>query len=104
MKKTLSVLESYVNLCLTHFLWLIVYFSPPLSTEKRLALRTIAYFSATKVLLVFETPFWERDNNGIKGGATYTDLNIKQIFYPMSARNSSMNLPNYINISCSFIK
>lgn len=60
-----------------------------MSMKKRLAYRTVSYLSATKVLLAFETPFWERENMNIKGGATFTDLNVKQIYYPTWSRNSS---------------
>jgi len=49
----------------------------------------VSYVSATKVLLVFENPFWERENGKKMGGATFTDLNIKQIFYPEQSLNSS---------------
>jgi monoamine oxidase len=57
-------------------------FKPKLSTKKWYALRTAAYSAATKVLMVFETPFWERENEGKKGGSILTDLNVRQIYYP----------------------
>ncbi len=37
----------------------ILCFSPPLDANKRYAMRTAGYTSATKVIMAFETPFWE---------------------------------------------
>jgi hypothetical protein len=48
----------------------------------------VGYTSATKVLLAFETPFWERENSR-KGGATFTDLAIKQVYYPQLGHNTN---------------
>ena len=64
-------------------------FSPPLSPQKRFSLRTARYTAATKVFLVFETPFWERENGLLKGGSTFTDLNVKQIYYPQRGQNDN---------------
>jgi monoamine oxidase len=58
--------------------------------RKRLALRTTTYTAATKVVMAFKYPFWERENGKEnKGGSTLTDLHIKQIYYP---QKSNMNL------------
>ena len=69
----------------------VVDFSPLLSARKRYALRTAGYTSATKVVLAFETPFWETATVGkrSKGGATFTDLAIKQVYYPQLGHNTN---------------
>lgn len=66
-------------------------FDPPMSTQKRRALRTAAYSSATKVLMAFDTPFWERENK-YKGGSTLTDLHVRQIYYPQAGMNPNSTL------------
>ncbi|XP_069873246.1 L-amino-acid oxidase-like [Dipodomys merriami] len=55
-------------------------FQPPLSPEKRDALRSIHYTSASKVVLACNERFWERD--GIRGGASITDRPSRYIYYP----------------------
>ena len=55
-----------------------IQFQPPLSIKKRMALRTVSYTGGTKVLMVFERPFWQREHGQAKGGSTFTDLHIKQ--------------------------
>ncbi|XP_040567147.1 L-amino acid oxidase isoform X2 [Lepeophtheirus salmonis] len=55
-------------------------FSPLLTTSKRYTLRTARISSAVKVVLTFNTPFWEK--LGIKGGKSVTDLPSKSIVYP----------------------
>ncbi len=57
-------------------------FVPRLPPAKEHALRTANYGSSTKVILVFERPFWEDRNRG-QGGAHMTDLPVKQIYYQM---------------------
>ena len=52
--------------------------------QKTHALRTTPYSSSTKVILAFETPFWDKDNNNKVGGSTLTDLPVKQIYYEMN--------------------
>jgi len=52
-------------------------------------MRTAGYMAATKVILAFETPFWEREQGQLKGGATFTDLSIKQIYYPQRGQNTN---------------
>merc|ERR1712110_182496 len=59
-------------------------FKPKLSVQKTHALRTTPYSSSTKVILAFETPFWDEDNNNKVGGATNTDLPVKRIYYEMN--------------------
>ena len=41
----------------------------------------------SKVVLAFEKPFWA-DQNGGTGGATLTDLPVKQIYYEMNTHKS----------------
>ena len=41
----------------------------------------------SKVVLAFEKPFWA-DQNGDIGGATLTDLPVKQIYYEMNTHKS----------------
>ena len=65
-------------------------FNPPLSVQKRHALRTTPYSSSTKVVLAFEHPFWEEDNSYTVGGATMTDLPVKQVYYEMNKSKSGM--------------
>uniref|UniRef100_A0A8C7BAW7 Amine oxidase n=1 Tax=Neovison vison TaxID=452646 RepID=A0A8C7BAW7_NEOVI len=58
----------------------LITFKPPLSQDKREALRLVHYTSATKVILTCEEPFWERD--GIRGGYSVTDRPSRYIYYP----------------------
>ncbi|XP_068923978.1 L-amino-acid oxidase-like, partial [Petaurus breviceps papuanus] len=58
----------------------LIQFEPPLSQAKQDALRSIHYSSATKVVLACKERFWEQD--GIKGGASITDLPTRFIYYP----------------------
>ncbi|XP_068098867.1 L-amino-acid oxidase-like [Hyperolius riggenbachi] len=55
-------------------------FSPLLSDEKTYALRYINYISATKIFLVCNERFWERD--GLLGGRSYTDRPSRFMYYP----------------------
>ena len=66
-------------------------FVPPMSTQKRRALRTAAYSSATKVLMAFETSFWDRENK-VMGGSILTDLHIRPVYYPQKGMNSNSTL------------
>lgn len=56
-------------------------FSPRLPKEKYAAHRSVHYASATKIVLVFDRPFWEDD--GIVGGHSTTDLPSRMIYYPV---------------------
>uniref|UniRef100_A0A452Q7Q9 Amine oxidase n=1 Tax=Ursus americanus TaxID=9643 RepID=A0A452Q7Q9_URSAM len=58
----------------------LITFKPPLSLDKREALRLVHYTSATKVILTCKEPFWERD--GIRGGVSITDRPSRHIYYP----------------------
>ncbi|XP_022351816.1 L-amino-acid oxidase-like [Enhydra lutris kenyoni] len=58
----------------------LITFKPPLSQDKREALRLVHYTSATKVILTCKEPFWERD--GIRGGYSITDRPSRYIYYP----------------------
>lgn len=51
-----------------------------LSEAKMAAIRTVKYWSATKVALHCREAFWERD--GISGGASFCDGRIRQTYYP----------------------
>lgn len=55
--------------------------SPPFSPSKQRAMRQLQYESATKVLAVTKRRFWEADD-GIYGGATFTDLPPQAVYYP----------------------
>uniref|UniRef100_G3VQB9 Amine oxidase n=1 Tax=Sarcophilus harrisii TaxID=9305 RepID=G3VQB9_SARHA len=66
----------------------LIQFEPPLSLAKQDALCSIHYTSATKVALACKERFWERD--GIKAGATITDLPTRFIYYP--SHNFSGNI------------
>ncbi|XP_020009708.1 L-amino-acid oxidase-like [Castor canadensis] len=58
----------------------LITFQPPLSPDKRDALRSVHYTSATKVVLICDERFWERD--GIQGGVSITDRPSRYIHYP----------------------
>ncbi|KAL1776928.1 L-amino-acid oxidase-like [Sigmodon hispidus] len=58
----------------------LIAFQPPLSPDKRHALRSVHYTSATKVILVCNKCFWEQD--GIRGGNSVTDRPSRYIYYP----------------------
>ena len=73
-----------------------VNFKPKLSVQKTHALRTTPYSSSTKVILAFETPFWDKDNSFKVGGATLTDLPVKQIYYEMNRSKGGNFLFHYL--------
>ena len=66
-----------------------VEFEPHLSNSKWHALRNTKYTSSNKVILVFENPFWER-NNSYVGGSSITDLPVRQIYYEMNKSKTGM--------------
>lgn len=68
-----------------------IQYEPRLSPDKEHALRTVGYGSSTKVVMVFEYPFWEKFH-GKAGGATLTDLPVKQIYYQMSPSKSGVGV------------
>ena len=74
-----------------------VNFKPKLSVQKTHALRTTPYSSSTKVILAFETPFWDKDNNNKVGGSTLTDLPVKQIYYEMNRAKGGIFLFIHLN-------
>ncbi|MBD1997340.1 FAD-dependent oxidoreductase [Oculatella sp. FACHB-28] len=53
----------------------------PFSAAKQRAIRELSYDSATKVLAVVNSRFWETDD-GIYGGSTASDLPISTLYYP----------------------
>jgi monoamine oxidase len=56
-------------------------FDPPLTGDKQEALSGISYFSAAKSLVLVNKRRWELED-GIYGGASYTDRSIQQCWYP----------------------
>ena len=81
-------------------------YTPKLSLQKTHALRTTPYSSSTKVVLAFEKPFWAEQNSHKVGGATLTDLPVKQIYYEMNKSKSGKCiyfnqtlLKKYVNIN-----
>lgn len=58
---------------------LFIDFSPSLSVQKMVALRTVHYDSATRITLTFSEKFWEKD--GIRGGKSITDRPSRFIYY-----------------------
>jgi len=55
--------------------------NPPLSHNKRKAIRELHYDASTKILLQFKSRFWEK-HDGIYGGCSTTDLPIRFVYYP----------------------
>lgn len=58
-----------------------------LSPGKRRAIRQLHYDSATKIFLQCRRRFWEEDD-GILGGATVTDLAVRNVYYPEHGRET----------------
>ena len=59
-----------------------VQFEPPLRPDFADALTQITYSPSTKIMLQCKTRFWERENGGIYGGFSFTNLPIGQLHYP----------------------
>ncbi len=57
-------------------------FEPQLPGWKEAALRRLRYDASTKVLLAFQSPFWERNFGNRNGGYVLTDLPVQTIYYP----------------------
>ncbi len=57
-------------------------FEPLLPVEKNSALRTVYYETSVKVILAFQTPFWEKDHSERRGGHVFTDLPLQSLYYP----------------------
>ena len=56
-------------------------------SRKMHALRSVTFTAATKVIISFKFPFWQRENGfEKKGGKVITDLPIKQIYYPQKSK------------------
>jgi monoamine oxidase len=53
-------------------------FRPRLSTKKRYAIRTARYTAASKVILAFETPFWEREHGKVKIPKTVLETSVRK--------------------------
>lgn len=60
---------------------------PGFSRGKQRAIRQLHYDASAKILLQFRRRFWE-DDDGIVGGATFTDLPIRAVFYPTHSRET----------------
>ena len=58
-----------------------------LSPGKRRAIRQLHYDSATKIFLQCRRRFWEEDD-AIFGGATVTDLAVRNVYYPEHGRET----------------
>jgi L-amino-acid oxidase len=57
-----------------------------ITPRKANAIRSVTFSSASKVVLAFKYPFWERENGHIKnGGSVKTDLPVRQIYYPQKS-------------------
>jgi len=54
---------------------------PAFTRSKQKAIRQLTYDASAKVFLQFRRRFWEEDE-GIFGGASVTDLAIRNVFYP----------------------
>uniref|UniRef100_W5M4R6 Amine oxidase n=1 Tax=Lepisosteus oculatus TaxID=7918 RepID=W5M4R6_LEPOC len=67
-----------------------VRFNPSLPLQKREALRSAHYDSATKIFLVFKERFWEKE--GIRGGKSVTDRPSRFIYYGSEAFESGVGL------------
>ncbi|XP_026514010.1 L-amino-acid oxidase-like [Terrapene carolina triunguis] len=76
----LAVTSDYVLVTATAKATRLIKFSPPLSTNKAHALRSIHYSEATKIVLVCTEKFWEKE--GIQGGRSITDRPSRFIYYP----------------------
>jgi monoamine oxidase len=71
--------------------------TPPLSHDKRKAVRELHYDAATKIMLQFRTRFWET-KDGIFGGCSITDLPSRFIYYPshdLGGRNGGVVITSY---------
>jgi monoamine oxidase len=61
--------------------------TPPFSRPKQRALRQLKYDASAKILLQCRRRFWELDD-GIIGGASVTDLPIRNVYYPEQGRET----------------
>ena len=64
---------------------------PPFSPAKCRAIRQLHYDTAAKVFLQCRRRFWEEDE-GIVGGSSVTDLDIRNIYYPDWGRETGRGL------------
>lgn len=71
------------------------------SPEKQLAMRDLRYESAAKLLIPTTTRFWEKQD-GIFGGASYTDLMPGSLYYPsdnLAQDEAKTNGPGILGVS-----
>uniref|UniRef100_A0A674K0I3 Amine oxidase n=1 Tax=Terrapene triunguis TaxID=2587831 RepID=A0A674K0I3_9SAUR len=75
-----SVTADYVLVATTAKATRLIKFSPPLSSNKTHALRSLHYSKDVKIFLVCREKFWEKD--GIYNGRSITDRPSRFIYYP----------------------
>ncbi|XP_065272369.1 L-amino-acid oxidase-like [Emys orbicularis] len=75
-----SVTADYVLVATTAKAVRLIKFSPPLSSNKTHALRSLRYSQAVKIFLACREKFWEKD--GIYNGRSITDRPSRFIYYP----------------------
>uniref|UniRef100_A0A674JKZ8 Amine oxidase domain-containing protein n=1 Tax=Terrapene triunguis TaxID=2587831 RepID=A0A674JKZ8_9SAUR len=75
-----SVTADYVLVATTAKAVRLIKFSPPLSSNKTHALRSLHYSQAVKIFLACREKFWEKD--GIYNGRSITDRPSRFIYYP----------------------
>ncbi|CAM5157905.1 unnamed protein product, partial [Eretmochelys imbricata] len=75
-----SVTADYVLVTTTAKAARLIKFSPPLSSNKTHALRSLHYSKDVKIFLVCREKFWEKD--GIYNGRSITDRPSRFIYYP----------------------
>uniref|UniRef100_A0A8C3HNQ8 Amine oxidase n=1 Tax=Chrysemys picta bellii TaxID=8478 RepID=A0A8C3HNQ8_CHRPI len=75
-----SVTADYVLVATTAKATRLIKFSPPLSSNKTHALRSLHYSKDVKIFLVCREKFWEKD--GIYNGKSITDRPSRFIYYP----------------------
>jgi monoamine oxidase len=59
----------------------------PFTRSKQKAIRQLTYDASAKIFLQFRRRFWEEDDD-IHGGATVTDLAIRNVFYPQHGQET----------------
>jgi len=59
-----------------------IHFQPRLDTDKHNALSSISYLAASKSAALFRERFWELAEPAQLGGATLTDMENQQLWYP----------------------
>ena len=65
-------------------------FRPMMRNQKRSAWRKVHYDNAVKIVLVFETPFWEK--LGYVGGKIISDSPLRATFFPSHEYESGVGV------------